>query len=172
MLRVTNSLHCCSLCLDDISVNMRLHCDTCKADYCDACYRTYGVLLSHHPLHIVHNRATALNVLTDEQLLEQTRDMRYRLRVLQHAVSCSSICVSRICARMKECLSHSRTCTMNVKGGCKLCMRLANIIVAHTRTCQLEQCKVPRCNSIRDHIRSELHKFIVKLDIYIYDNLI
>jgi E1A/CREB-binding protein len=54
---------------------------------------------------------------------------------------------------MKELLKHEATCNLKVQKGCQLCKRIFSIIQLHARQCRTENCRVPNCAAIRDHLK-------------------
>lgn len=50
-------------------------------------------------------------------------------------------------------LKHEAECTTKVKGGCRLCARISNLLGIHARQCRVENCKVPHCLTFREQIR-------------------
>ena len=54
---------------------------------------------------------------------------------------------------MQEFLKHDSTCQIKVAKGCRLCIRINNLLTLHARTCRADVCGVPHCHEIRDHLK-------------------
>ena len=55
--------------------------------------------------------------------------------------------------QMKKFLEHELTCPIKVQKGCPQCKKMYSLLQLHARSCRVDNCKVPNCAAIRDHIR-------------------
>merc|ERR1711871_1526383 len=146
----------CTKCSKDILSGYRHNCETCGIDICHQCFTTKGPAnqLHPHPLRAVSvANGQPAQQLTEEQRKEREKSIQMHLHLLNHASSCNSQCKSKNCARMREFLRHGQTCKNGTKGGCPLCKKIYNLLTLHARSCKNDNCKVPKCNEIRDQMR-------------------
>ena len=146
----------CTLCTKDILSGYRHHCETCEIDICHQCFTTKGApsSLHPHPLRAVSvANGQPAQQLTEEQRKEREKSIQMHLHLLNHASSCNSQCKSKNCARMREFLRHGQTCKNGTKGGCPLCKKIYNLLTLHARSCKNDNCKVAKCNEIREQMR-------------------
>lgn len=90
------------------------------------------------------SESTSEEMLTEELQREKSRSVQLHLQLLKHAASCNS-CPSRNCHRMKDFLEHDSMCMVKEAGGCRLCVRINNLLIIHPRSCHAQGCRVPRC---------------------------
>merc|ERR1711871_427286 len=146
----------CTKCTKGILSGYRHHCETCEIDICHQCFTTRGppAALHPHPLRAVSVvSGQPAQQLTEEQKREREKSIQMHLQLPNHASSCNSQCKSKNCARMREFLRHDQTCKNGIKGGCPLCKKMHNLFTLHARSCKVDNCKVPKCNEIRDQMR-------------------
>jgi len=152
----------CHMCHADILIGYKHSCRTCEVDFCGACHTMMqqGRVARHqHPLvPTAVGGSTAPTQLTEEQRKERARSIQLHMQLLQHAAGCTIAaggpqCTSRNCQKMKEFLMHESTCNVKAARGCRLCLRVHNLIQLHARNCKQDLCPVPRCIEIREQNR-------------------
>eukprot|EP01038_Epipyxis_sp_PR26KG_P004228 gene4228-6004_t len=145
----------CNSCHTDILIGLRFHCETCELDFCNNCYTANnGPKIHNHPLRPIAVGGAEPTPLTEEQRKEKERNVKLHLQLLQHSANCVSDCKSKNCTKMKEFLKHDSTCPVKSAGGCRLCLRIQNLLNLHARSCRIDECRVPHCIEIRDHLRN------------------
>jgi E1A/CREB-binding protein len=71
-------------------------------------------------------------------------------QALAHAAQCrNAYCRTPNCTRMRNLVSHLRTCD-RVRKGCNTCRQMMQLICHHARTCTESRCSVPYCAQIRE----------------------
>ncbi|CAM9200709.1 unnamed protein product [Chrysoparadoxa australica] len=144
----------CAACYTEINSGNRYHCEACQEfDLCLECYQKVG--RDHpHPLKPIPVRtASSQPQLTERQRAERQRSIQLHMQLLQHASSCTQDCPSQNCKRMKGLLAHGTTCTQRAGGGCPICRRIWALLQIHARQCRAENCAVPKCKELREHLR-------------------
>lgn len=142
----------CQMCHMDILAGFRLHCDRCELDFCGGCYQRHGSAVHTHQLRTIAISNQVAQPLTEEQRRERARSVQLHMQLLVHATNCVK-CDSRNCMRMKEFLTHEAGCTVKVKGGCRLCVRIFHLFGMHARSCRQDNCAVPHCSDTKEQIR-------------------
>jgi len=143
----------CSACSVDILTGMRHHCETCDIDFCSVCLKNMQAYKPHaHPLRPIPVASSAPTQMTEEQRKERQRSVNLHMQLLNHAAHCDK-CDSKNCQRMKTFLAHDNECRQKAAGGCRLCVRISNLLNIHARACRAPLCKVPHCEQLKEQIR-------------------
>ena len=150
----------CSIatCHKDILENSGFHCRTCDLHFCNDCYHALGGPRIHqHQLRTLGDAASAApQQLTEQQRKDKQKNLQMHLQLLHHSANLcinNPACVSRNCMQMKKFLEHELTCPIKVQKGCPQCKKMYSLLQLHARSCRVDNCKVPNCAAIRDHIR-------------------
>ncbi|RHY33171.1 hypothetical protein DYB32_001798 [Aphanomyces invadans] len=149
--QLTNSyVYSCNVCKAEITSGTRWHCNTC-VDY-DVCASCYDKKVNVH-VHILE----AVGTIPDEakkQLEEKKKNIALTMQLLVHASSCEEGgCSSTNCDRMKVLIRHGSQCKLRATGGCNTCRRIWTLLQIHARQCRTTECRVLRCNDLREHLR-------------------
>lgn len=145
-------------CHKDILENNGLHCRTCDLHFCNDCYHALGGPRIHqHQLRTLGDAASnAPQQLTEQQRKDRQKNLQMHLQLLHHSANLcinNPLCVSRNCMQMKKFLEHELTCPIKVQKGCPQCKKMYSLLQLHARSCRIDNCKVPNCAAIRDHMR-------------------
>lgn len=71
-------------------------------------------------------------------------------QALAHAAQCrNAYCRTPNCSRMRNLVTHLRTCD-RVRKGCNTCRQMMQLCCHHARTCTETRCSVPYCPQIRE----------------------
>lgn len=152
-LRIPMVLNCghtfCKYCLDRyiISKSNIIPCPTCKIPT-SSLKRNYGMISMLEDIYPEVYKKSDEEI--DQKEITQRKIVKlWHLNVLKHSVSCSE-CTLEICVKMKKFLSHKKIpCIIE---NCKSCKCINNMILTHSRTCNLENCLVPDCKNSRTNI--------------------
>mmetsp|Transcript_26087 Transcript_26087/g.58570 ORF Transcript_26087/g.58570 Transcript_26087/m.58570 type:complete len:333 (+) Transcript_26087:3-1001(+) len=142
----------CTVCSVDILTGIRHNCMNCEIDFCSSCLSTLGGKIHIHPLRAIPVASSAPTQLTEEQRKERQRSVNLHMQLLNHAAHCDK-CDSKNCQRMKTFLAHDNECRQKAAGGCRLCVRISNLLNIHARACRAPLCKVPHCEQLKEQIR-------------------
>ena len=88
---------------------------------------------------------------TDAQ--RRARMIRLHLLLLEHASYCNSSKCHSNCAKRKQELEHISSCREGFEGGCIHCTEMLNLIRIHAMSCETSNCKVPRCELVKERLR-------------------
>ncbi|ETV82018.1 hypothetical protein H257_05544 [Aphanomyces astaci] len=150
--QLTNGyIYSCNVCKADINSGTRWHCNTCvDYDVCAKCYETKAAAAHGHPLEAVGT----VSDVAKKALEERKKSIALHMQLLVHASSCDEGgCASANCEKMKELLRHGAQCKLRATGGCGVCRRVWALLQIHARQCRGSECRVPRCNDLREHLR-------------------
>ncbi|OQR88642.1 histone acetyltransferase [Thraustotheca clavata] len=145
-------VYTCNQCSADITAGTRWHCNTCPDfDLCEACNNKKSQV---HP-HILEPIGT-VNDAMQKARKERAKSIALHMQLLVHASSCNAEnddCTSLNCGKMKELMRHGVNCTKRATGGCTICRRVWALLQIHARQCRDNNCTVPRCKDLREHLR-------------------
>lgn len=158
-------VHTCNNCGEFITTGRRWACQTCQTtdefDLCDKCHGIQSVVNSHpHQLMPYSTTGSADRNMVDEDAAardERNKSVMMHMRLLVHASECAEAkCESKNCHKMKALLRHGARCTVRATGGCHVCKRIWALLQIHARQCRMrrEQCPVPRCPDLKEHLRN------------------
>ncbi|XP_057426314.1 histone acetyltransferase HAC1-like [Lotus japonicus] len=89
------------------------------------------------------------------------------LEVLQHASQCNNSnetqpCPYTYCLKMKILLSHARECITRASGRCRPCYKALMLLDAHSKTCEVSECRIPCCMNLKKRRESRDRAAVVK----------
>ena len=92
----------------------------------------------------------------DAAVLQRQEQLRKTMELLEHASVCKDPnCKNENCKRVRMLLRHGLECQVKYQGGCQLCRRMWALLQIHAKSCQKDNCPVPRCQDLRAHTRRQ-----------------
>lgn len=154
----------CAACGKDILSGVRYNCPHCTDyDLCAECYNNPNTNRGSCTHELVpksvdgdanQNGAGGSAQLTEAQRKERRHHIKLHIQLLEHASLCNSQkCTSSNCAKMKQYLAHSATCTKGHQGGCKICKRILSLLKYHALSCKSKACPIPNCDKVKERLR-------------------
>ena len=155
----------CFACGKDILNGVRYNCATCPDyDLCSDCFKNPSANRGNCKHTLVQKAVDGDSSqngegggaqLTEAQRKERRHHIKLHIQLLEHAALCHSTtkCASSNCAKMKQYLYHSSTCSVNHQGGCKTCKRVLSLLRYHAHSCKNNACPIPQCHKIKERLR-------------------
>lgn len=150
----------CVSCNREILSGVRYHCNTCpEYDLCQDCYKNPSTNRGacKHKLQVIavdSESAQERSGVSEEERAQRQRNLMLHIQLIEHASRCTSkTCNSNNCVKMKNYLSHSKTCRVKATGGCKICKRIWTLLRIHAQKCKDRNCPIPQCIAIREKMR-------------------
>ena len=89
-------------------------------------------------------------------MLQRQEQLRKTMELLEHASVCKDPnCKNQNCKRVRMLFKHGLECQVKYQGGCQLCRRMWALLQIHAKSCQKDNCPVPRCQDLRAHTRRQ-----------------
>ncbi|PVH37653.1 hypothetical protein PAHAL_5G053700 [Panicum hallii] len=140
----------CSAChraVDQCLVWRCLECLGCT--FCDPCYKQNGENLHIHELRQIDTSKTM-----------QKNTIQDYIKCLVHASRCFDPCncTLQVCLTLKKLFFHGVRCDIRARnqGGCNKCVFMWKLLLYHSKHCNDEDCKVPRCRDIKAYVAEKV----------------
>ncbi|KAL5227419.1 hypothetical protein ABZP36_015684 [Zizania latifolia] len=134
---------CSSCCRSMDQKSLAWQCMVCLGcNFCDSCYKQNGDSLHIHKLR-----------QTDKHHKLQQYTIQDYLEGLVHASRCFNPrnCTSKLCLWLKKLFFHGARCHTRARdrGGCRKCVFMWKLLLAHSKLCDHADCSAPRCRDIK-----------------------